>query len=51
VALDDWFLDARERGNPETRVDRRGDAVTAWVDGNHVTVHVDGAAYFACLLD
>ena len=51
MPLDDWFLDARERGNPATRIDDRGDWASAWTDGNHVTVHVDGAAYFACLLD
>jgi phosphatidylserine/phosphatidylglycerophosphate/cardiolipin synthase-like enzyme len=51
VGLDDWFLEARERGNPATRIDERADPGAAWTDGNHVTVHVDGAAYFACLLE
>src|SRR3954465_3046758 len=50
LALDDWFLSHAERGNPATLIDRaRGDA-EAWTEGNHVTVMIDGAAYFPALL-
>jgi phosphatidylserine/phosphatidylglycerophosphate/cardiolipin synthase-like enzyme len=44
-----WLLTADERGNPATAIDfERGDG-QAWTAGNHVTVHVDGAAYFGRL--
>jgi phosphatidylserine/phosphatidylglycerophosphate/cardiolipin synthase-like enzyme len=39
VGVDDWFLTAAERGNPAS-------ALPAWYEGNRVTVHVHGAAYF-----
>jgi len=46
---EDWFLSQGERGNPDTAIDRgRADA---WTTGNDVTVLVDGAEYFPCLLD
>lgn len=44
-----WFLTATERGNPATALDRRRNGGLAWTAGNEVTVHVDGAAYFARL--
>jgi len=45
----DWLLTARERGNLATTIDaERGDG-QAWTVGNRVSVHVDGAAYFARL--
>jgi len=43
--FDAWFLDAAERGNPTTEVDRAGSG-QAWTDGNRVTVLIDGDAYF-----
>jgi phosphatidylserine/phosphatidylglycerophosphate/cardiolipin synthase-like enzyme len=44
-----WLLTANERGNRATAIDlERGDGL-AWTGGNRVTVHVDGAAYFARL--
>jgi phosphatidylserine/phosphatidylglycerophosphate/cardiolipin synthase-like enzyme len=46
---EDWFLSREERGNPDTAVDRgRADA---WTSGNDVTVLVDGAQYFPCLVE
>src|SRR6478672_4992287 len=52
---DDWFLTAAERGNPATAIDRRqrgvGTSGEAWTSGNDVHVLIDGAGYFACLLD
>ena len=47
-----WFLTPAERGNRETRLDRRrGDAAPAYTTDNHVTVLVDGRAYYERLLD
>jgi phosphatidylserine/phosphatidylglycerophosphate/cardiolipin synthase-like enzyme len=46
---DAWFLSRSERGNPATAIDRGRDA--AWTEGNRITVHVDGVAYFGRLLD
>jgi len=46
VRLDDWFLTAAERGNDATAIDQRRDDSTAWTEGNHVEVLVDGATYF-----
>lgn len=51
VAVSDWFLDARERGNDATRIDARSDETIAWTDGNRVSVLVDGHEYFCRLLD
>jgi phosphatidylserine/phosphatidylglycerophosphate/cardiolipin synthase-like enzyme len=49
VTPEDWFLSRGERGNPDTSIDRgRADA---WTTGNDVTVLVDGAQYFPCLLE
>jgi phosphatidylserine/phosphatidylglycerophosphate/cardiolipin synthase-like enzyme len=46
-----WFLTADERGNPCTDIDtRRGDGA-GWAEGNRVRALIDGAQYFACLLD
>ena len=46
MRLDDWFLTPAERGNSATAIDRRRGDGTAWTEGNHVTVLVDGAEYF-----
>ena len=45
----DWLLTAAERGNPATAIDAEHGTGLAWTGGNRVTVHVDGAAYFARL--
>ncbi|MFL5796231.1 MAG: phospholipase D family protein [Actinomycetota bacterium] len=44
-----WLLTADERGNPATAIDAEHGDGRAWTGGNHVSVHVDGAAYFARL--
>ena len=44
-----WLLTADERGNPATAIDAEHGDGRVWTAGNHVTVHVDGAAYFARL--
>lgn len=44
MRLDDWLLDAAGRGNPATRL-------SAWSEGNLVTAHIHGAAYFDRLVD
>ena len=49
MPLDDWFLDASERGNQATEIDRRHDGGTAWTEGNDGRVLADGAEYFARL--
>ncbi len=43
----EWFLDADERGNDATIVDRRHADGTAWTSGNEVTALLHGKAYFA----
>jgi phosphatidylserine/phosphatidylglycerophosphate/cardiolipin synthase-like enzyme len=48
VRLDDWFLDASERGNPSTAIDH-GREPAAWTEGNQVDVLVDGHEYFSRL--
>jgi phosphatidylserine/phosphatidylglycerophosphate/cardiolipin synthase-like enzyme len=48
-AAADWLLTAAERGNPATAIDAEHADRRAWTAGNHVTVHVDGAAYFTRL--
>jgi phosphatidylserine/phosphatidylglycerophosphate/cardiolipin synthase-like enzyme len=45
----DWLPSSAERGNPATTIDAARAGGRAWTIGNHVTVHVDGAAYFARL--
>jgi len=44
-----WLLNARERGNPATRLDARHPEGTAWSSGNRARPLVDGASYFADL--
>jgi hypothetical protein len=44
VGAEDWFLTAGERGNAACRL-------PAWSVGNTVTALVNGASYFARLLD
>jgi phosphatidylserine/phosphatidylglycerophosphate/cardiolipin synthase-like enzyme len=46
-----WFLQADERGNPHTDIDRHRVGGQAWTEGNRVTPLVDGAEYFARLLE
>jgi phosphatidylserine/phosphatidylglycerophosphate/cardiolipin synthase-like enzyme len=48
--LDEWFLTAKERGNPMTRLDSRHSDGLAWTTGNRVRALVHGAVYFAELL-
>jgi phosphatidylserine/phosphatidylglycerophosphate/cardiolipin synthase-like enzyme len=45
----DWLLTAGERGNPATTIDADRQDGRAWTVSNRVSVHVDGAAYFARL--
>jgi phosphatidylserine/phosphatidylglycerophosphate/cardiolipin synthase-like enzyme len=49
VELDKWFLDAFERGNAATELDRRRGL--AWSTGNNVRPLIHGATYFAALRD
>ncbi|NUO34766.1 MAG: phospholipase, partial [Dermatophilaceae bacterium] len=51
MAVADWYLSARERGNPWTRLDARHPGGRAWSEGNSVTPLVHGAAYFAALTE
>ena len=54
MPVDDWFLTAAERGNSATTIDRRAGSRPddeAWTEGNDAHPLVDGAEYFACLLD
>ncbi|MBA3304150.1 MAG: phospholipase, partial [Acidimicrobiia bacterium] len=52
MRLEDWFLTADERGNPDSDIDRRrGDDATAWTEGNAVEALVHGATYFARLVE
>jgi phosphatidylserine/phosphatidylglycerophosphate/cardiolipin synthase-like enzyme len=44
-----WLLTTAERGNQATAIDAEHADRQAWTVGNQVTVHVDGAAYFARL--
>lgn len=45
----DWFLEAVERGNPNTRIDARHPDGLAWTAGNTVEPLVHGADYFRVL--
>src|SRR6185312_1713806 len=45
-----WFLDASERGNPATGLDRRHPDGLAWTAGNRVETLIHGATYFNRLL-
>jgi phosphatidylserine/phosphatidylglycerophosphate/cardiolipin synthase-like enzyme len=44
VRVEDWFLTAEERGNPDHRL-------TSWCSGNQVVPLVHGATYFARLVE
>ena len=44
-----WLLDAADRGNPDTEIDRRHSAGLAWTTGNRVTPLIHGRSYFAAL--
>ncbi|MGW7033410.1 phospholipase D family protein [Streptomyces xanthophaeus] len=46
----EWLLDAGERGNTATRLDRRRPDKKTWSQGNHVRPLVHGATYFPELL-
>ncbi|OAA20982.1 phosphatidylserine/phosphatidylglycerophosphate/cardiolipin synthase [Frankia sp. EI5c] len=48
--LDEWFLTAEERGNPDTDLDSRHPDGHAWTTGNLVRPLVHGRAYFSRLL-
>jgi len=50
MRIEDWFLQASERGNPATRIDSRRPDGLAWSTGNKVRPLVHGATYFAELL-
>ncbi|GAA1796603.1 phospholipase [Planosporangium flavigriseum] len=50
MQLGDWFLLAKERGNPTTSLDSRHPDGAAWTTGNLVRPLVHGAAYFTELL-
>jgi phosphatidylserine/phosphatidylglycerophosphate/cardiolipin synthase-like enzyme len=41
-----WFLTARERGNPSTRLDSRHPDGQAWTEGNLVRPLIHGVTYF-----
>jgi phosphatidylserine/phosphatidylglycerophosphate/cardiolipin synthase-like enzyme len=49
VRFQRWLLEAGERGNRHTEIDRRHDG-TAWTTGNDVRPLIHGATYFAELL-
>jgi phosphatidylserine/phosphatidylglycerophosphate/cardiolipin synthase-like enzyme len=46
----DWFLSAHERGNAQTRLDRRHPSAAGWTSGNAVAALVHGRTYFAELV-
>ena len=46
MPIHDWFLEAAERGNPATEIDRRHDDGLAWSEGNDGRILFDGADYF-----
>jgi phosphatidylserine/phosphatidylglycerophosphate/cardiolipin synthase-like enzyme len=50
VVLGEWFLDAAERGNPDTRLLARHPESQHWAAGNDVRPLVHGAVYFRELL-
>jgi phosphatidylserine/phosphatidylglycerophosphate/cardiolipin synthase-like enzyme len=50
MRIEDWFLQASERGNPSTRIDSRRPDGLAWSTGNEVRPLIHGATYFAELL-
>jgi phosphatidylserine/phosphatidylglycerophosphate/cardiolipin synthase-like enzyme len=47
--IEQWFLDADERGNPATKIDRRRGNGRGWTEANAVTPLIHGANYFARL--
>jgi phosphatidylserine/phosphatidylglycerophosphate/cardiolipin synthase-like enzyme len=48
--VEDWSLDARERGNQASGIDRRRGDGRAWTEGNRVEALVHGAEYYRRLL-
>ena len=50
MRVGDWFLEAHERGNPATELDRRRGDGRAWTEGNQVEVLVHGVTYYRRLL-
>jgi phosphatidylserine/phosphatidylglycerophosphate/cardiolipin synthase-like enzyme len=51
MRLEDWFLLPEERGNPHSGIDSRRTSGVAWSEGNDVRFLIDGATYFARLID
>jgi len=51
VTAADWFLQASERANAATVLDRRHPDGLAWTTGNQVRTLVHGARYFAALVE
>jgi phosphatidylserine/phosphatidylglycerophosphate/cardiolipin synthase-like enzyme len=51
MRLEDWFLLPEERGNPHSDIDARRTSSVAWSEGNDVRFLIDGATYFARLID
>jgi phosphatidylserine/phosphatidylglycerophosphate/cardiolipin synthase-like enzyme len=49
--IDRWFLSTSERGNPDTMMDRHHSGGQSYTRGNHVSVLLDGAAYFRALYE
>ncbi|MBS42428.1 MAG: phospholipase [Nocardioides sp.] len=47
----DWLLTREERDNPHTRLDERHGGDVAWSTGNLAEPLIDGASYFAALLE
>src|SRR5689334_20866029 len=47
--IEQWFLDADERGNPATKIDRRRGNGRGWTEANAVAPLIHGANYFARL--
>ncbi|MGW4245107.1 phospholipase D family protein, partial [Nocardia sp. NPDC004722] len=50
MSVSDWLINADERGNPATRLDRRHRNGSAWTPGNEVRPLLHGVSYFAELL-
>src|SRR2546430_1564969 len=44
-----WFLEAEERGNTATEIDRGHPRGRAWTEGNDVAAHIHGSFYFGAL--
>jgi hypothetical protein len=51
MQYDDWFLSARERGNPSNYLDARHAAASAWSLGSSVSPLIHGSTYFTALCE